>query len=351
MKKIKFHLIILSIVILAVSAFSQTVNFKGTVGEAKFQMMLVRSGNDLSGSYFYDKQGSANKLNLKGTVELDGNFTLKETDAAGKITGNFSGKWNEVENSAGVYLEGTWKSPAGKELGFYASQQNVYFTDGLSFATRKITENNKPKMYEVDAEYPEIVGGTNPNITKLNLVAKDVVVKSVANFKKSMQGFTAEDLKFAKERGISNYTEIGYDVEYADNNLVSIGFSEGVYTGGAHPNHFSYGLTYDLKNGKQLSLADLFKPNSNYLKVISDYSIASLKKELTEMSDEEWIKNGAGPDAENFKSWNLTEKGLVINFDPYQVAAYAAGPQMVVIPFDKLNSILKPDGAVSYLRK
>ena len=59
------------------------------------------------------------------------------------------------------------------------------------------------------------------------------------------------------------------------------------------------------------------------------------------MSDDEQIKDGAGALAKNFKSWNVTRKGILINFDPYQVAAYAAGPQEVLIPYGKLKSVLR----------
>lgn len=352
MRKVKFYFPIFFVLAFSIAAHAQTFKFKGNIGEAKFQMTLERSGNEISGDYFYEKQGNAKKLNLKGSIDEGGNFTLKETDAAGKQTGIFRGKWSEDYMSAGAWLEGNWQKPGGgSELAFSAAQQSVYFTGNLSIVTRKITEANKVKMYEIDAEYPEIIGSASPAILKFNALAKQSVAKSVADFKKNMLEMTAEDLKFTKERGVSNYSEIGYDVEYADNNLVSIMFSEDTYTGGAHPNHYFYTVNYDLKTGRELSLAELFQPNSNYLNVISDYAINKLKSELTEMSDDEWIKNGAGADAENFKSWNISEKGLVLNFNPYQVAAYAAGPQFVVIPYDKLKGILKPNGVTASLQK
>lgn len=351
MNKIKFYLLILSVLIFSFAAQAQTYNFKGNVGASKIQMTLARNGSDLSGAYFYDKQGKTNKLNLKGAIDAGGNFVLKETDATGRQTGAFTGKWSEDETIPSVWLEGVWKSPGGKKLKFSAVRQNIYFTGGLSLIARKIMEKNKPRMYEVEAKYPEITGAANPGVAKFNSLAKQTVAKSVADFKKNMLEFTAEDLKFARDRGTSNYIEISYNVEYADNDLISLRFGEGTYTGGAHPNYYSYTVNYDLKNGREISLADLFKPDSNYLKVISGYSIAKLKSELKEMSDDEWIKTGAGAKAENFKSWNLSEKGLVINFDPYQVAPYAAGAQTVFIPFDKLSEILKPGGVVSRLKK
>jgi hypothetical protein len=348
MRKIKFYSAILAILLFSAAAQAQSVNFKGTVGGAKFQMSLTREGNALSGTYFYEKSGSENKLNLKGKIDAQGNFTLNETDAAGKLTGTFKGVWKDEANAPGIVLEGTWNRPrGGEDLGFYAYQQNVYFTDGVTLVSRRISENNKPKMFEMNGEYPEISGLTNPNIAKFNALAKQKVADRLAEFKKDMMEQTAEDIKFAKERGISNYIEIGYDAEYANNDFVSLQFIASTYTGGAHPNSFSFTINYDLKNGRELALADLFQPNSNYLKAISDYSINDLKTRLTDMSDDDWIAGGAGAEAENCSSWNITEKGLMINFDPYQVAAYAAGPQTVIIPYENLKGLWKPDSIVS----
>ncbi|MBV9959093.1 MAG: DUF3298 domain-containing protein, partial [Acidobacteria bacterium] len=101
-----------------------------------------------------------------------------------------------------------------------------------------------------------------------------------------------------------------------------------------------------------LRLADLFKPGANYLEAISRYSVSDLKKRLgPEGVDDEWIQNGAGPDAGNYQGWNISKKGLAITFDPYQVASYAAGPQRVVIPYSVLKDIIKPDGPLAPFNK
>src|SRR5262249_30472423 len=98
-------------------------------------------------------------------------------------------------------------------------------------------------------------------------------------------------------------------------------------------------------HGAILKLADLFQPNSNYLKVISDYCIKEIKK--LDVSDDEWIRNGAGPKLENYDSWNVTPEGLQITFDAYQVASYAAGPQEVTVPYSLLKPIINPDGPLA----
>jgi hypothetical protein len=59
------------------------------------------------------------------------------------------------------------------------------------------------------------------------------------------------------------------------------------------------------------------------------------------------LSAGADPLSENYQRWNISNEGLTITFDAYQVAAYAAGPQIVVIPFSALQSIINPQSALA----
>jgi hypothetical protein len=166
---------------------------------------------------------------------------------------------------------------------------------------------------------------------------------------------TAEDLKYLPE-GMSNYMEIGYSVEYADEDLISVNFINSLYTGGAHPNHYYSTLTYDLKNGKEIKLAELFKPGVKYLDRIAEYSIADLSSRNDEsgeslgLATDMWAE-GAAPTAENYEAWNITKKVLMITFDPYQVGPYAAGPQTVIVPYAKLKDMARADGALARMAK
>ncbi|MDQ5844493.1 MAG: RsiV family protein, partial [Acidobacteriota bacterium] len=120
-------------------------------------------------------------------------------------------------------------------------------------------------------------------------------------------------------------------------------------------NSYSEVVNFDLKTGKPLKLADLFNPGSKFLQAISTYSIQDLKKQSTEkldsLLDDDWIQRGAGPKADNYKSWSITRKGLGIYFDSYQVGPYAAGPQRVVVPYSALKDIIKPDGPIAQFVK
>ena len=91
-----------------------------------------------------------------------------------------------------------------------------------------------------------------------------------------------------------------------------------------------------------LALSDLFKADSDYLGAIADYAVNDLKAR-----DALFFEEGAAPTAENYQIWNLTPEGLLITFDPYQVAPYAAGTQEVLVPYLELLEIIDPQGPIS----
>lgn len=328
-------------------------HFKGQIANSKFEMILWRDGQTLRGNYYYVKIGSANSLNLKGKITEAGDFTMHEFDQSGNQTGNqtgeFKGVWQDDPNQSGIELVGEWRKPSGKEdIHFFASEQMINFSDSTKISAISINESFKAKRLEVSAQYPQIIS-PGVNTAGFNQAAKTIVVKETAGFKKEMLAQTAADLKFLPP-DTDNYIDLNYNVQYfAGNDFISISFLENIFSGGAHPNYNYFTLNYDLKNGQELKLGDLFKPAAKYLQAISAFSLKSLQSRTSDgenlgLAQDIW-EDGAKPTAENFKSWNLTRKGLMITFDPYQVGSYADGPQFVIVPYDELKSILKPDGA------
>src|SRR5205823_7763603 len=141
-----------------------------------------------------------------------------------KKTGEFNGKWKEDPNDSGASLEGNWLKPGqtGEGLTFFAYEQMVYFTT-TQVTTREFKESIKLKKAELSAEYPELSG--NANAAGFNLLAKAAVMRSLAGFRKDLAGMTAAEIR---DRGseMGNYIDVGYNIEYADEDLIIVNFSE-----------------------------------------------------------------------------------------------------------------------------
>ena len=334
---------------------AQTKHFKGSIGSSlDLQMKLVRTGDQLAGSYFYQKVGT--RIDLRGNVDKDGNLTLDEFDKSGKQTGVFKGLWSVDPGDGLATLAGNWSKPpsekdSDKKTAFSLHEEPIAFTGAVDLEAKQIKESNKKLMYEIDARYPQLTGGSNPNFEKFNQAARAFVTKQVAEFRKNMTPEAGEEPP--PEGSMGSNLGVSYVVELAQDDLISVEFDlESYYQGAAHPNTFTEVINYDLKNGKQLKLADLFKPGAKYLPAIANYCIADLKKQAKDKSLEaSEIESGAAANAKNYRSWTITRKGLGINFDAYQVGPYAAGPQLVVVPYANLKDLINPDGPVGQFAK
>jgi len=331
--------------------------FRGTIAAGannlKIEMTLVRDGERVSGSYFYPKVGK--NIELNGTVDKDANVDLREKDDSGKETGIFKGKWKtavEPYELGMANIAGKWSRPDGtKETTFELTQQPIDFSAAAArFVAKVIKEANKQSRYRIDVVYPQIEG--DARFDKFNKEARAMVTKNVAAFKTSETSNETDAGSEIPAETETSTLDSDYQIRLAADDLISIEFTESAYSrGAAHPNSYTTVLNYDVRNGKKLALADLFNAKSNYVKVISDYCIKDLKqqakKEKDSMLTDDMIQSGASARAENFNAWTITKQGLWITFDPYQVAAYAAGPQQVLVPYSALKDLIKADGPIA----
>lgn len=203
-------------------------------------------------------------------------------------------------------------------------------------ATETIKEENNqpPSPYGIDLEYPRFSGAPEPAADDLNQQVNELVTRQRTEFDEMVKTPTPVEFQTGPH-GLN----MRYEVRYNDGKYVSIYFQISLYnSGAAHPLPYSETLTYDVGNQRVLQLGDLFQPGSDYLTVLSEKSIASLHSQDITGGEE-----GAAPVENNYRNWNLSPDGLLITFDPYQVAAYARGYVPILIPWAELGDILTLD--------
>src|ERR1041385_8390647 len=254
--------------------------FRGSINNnLSIEMILVRDGDRLTGNYFYPKVGK--DIALVGTVDNGGNVQLTESDETGKQSGLFKGKWQAAKDSPDpslIEIEGKWSKPDGsKATDFVVMQQPLEFSAPVRVVPKVVKENNKEKLYTIEAEFPQIDGDSR--FDGFNREARAMIMKDVAAFKTAETSQDASETADLPAETRTSTLDAGYDFRYATDDLVSLEFGEASYSrGAAHGNSMTAVLNYDVKNGKKLALGDLFNPKSNYLKMISDYCIKELKE-------------------------------------------------------------------------
>ncbi len=144
-----------------------------------------------------------------------------------------------------------------------------------------------------------------------------------------------------------SFQTIGYIVSTANPRLISLFVDvSGYIEGAAHPYGYAYAFNYDLGENRQLDLADVFAQGADYLPLLAEISVAQLAPELGDA----FFSIGAEPRAENYQNWNLGRDRLILRFNAYEVGPYAAGPQLVQIPYSRLEGILRQDERLAAVR-
>jgi hypothetical protein len=90
-----------------------------------------------------------------------------------------------------------------------------------------------------------------------------------------------------------------------------------------------------------LDLDDLFLPDVDHLAALA----AFWEADITSRDPAFW-PDGASPADVNYRNWNITPDGLLITFDEYQVAPYAAGPQEIEVPYIALVGWIDMEGVL-----
>jgi len=219
----------------------------------------------------------------------------------------------------------------------------VLISRQVTLISAPYNETNQTPPFTITSQTPQLTGSDDPRVTAFNQRLNELVTKEVDAFRQSFLQNTAPIVNNGSSLEVT-YTLVS---QIADIWSLKLDFS--FYSdGAAHPGLYSITVNYDLGQGRELALSDLFLPNSNYLEVISNYCVAELSKQpFFDVP----FSEGAQPTPENYRNWNITPDGLMITFDEYQVAPYAAGPQKVVVPYKELQAIINPQGPLGELNQ
>jgi hypothetical protein len=216
------------------------------------------------------------------------------------------------------------------------------FAQSYKIERKEIKKENKKPKWELELIYSELGGNPGAGQDGYNRL-----IKQLMNAEKDTFAVWMKDWEVSKDapKDMGSYYDVWDTIWTLDQKLVSTQFSvESYFLGAAHPNHDSYSVNYDLEQGKEIKLNDLF--TGDYLKFLSDYCIKEVLKQQREFDStltkpDETLLEGAGPKEENFKVFNFLAEGFQITFPTYQVGSYAEGPHDVLIPYALLKDYVK----------
>ena len=176
---------------------------------------------------------------------------------------------------------------------------------------------------EDEEKYPELAQA----LKKLSEENKNTLLTDYENLKTQAE----DDLKAAKEGGYEVYTpystECSFYVNRADNRVLSLGKSGYDYWGGAHGTGYSTGCNYDARTGKELQIQDVVTDMDTFAGLVEAKVYESgLTRDDLFLDEEETLKDYIlKAAADHTLNWEITNEGVTVWFNPYEISYYAAG--------------------------
>lgn len=307
--------------------------YLGTVNDNQVQLTLELRGNQVTGTYYYNLIGTPIELRGEQTAKSTETalpLTIMELDENGKAVAKFEGELSSTYQEVGSTFNGTWSCDG------CASPEPKPFklTRVAEFAKASFQQNR----IETSLTYPAFLNELAVFNKLLN--AGELINLILADFNEGQKIQQEGDLTYAWT------TQSNIEIRYASENLVSLLENVWTYTGGAHGNYGFAGHTFlrDSDEVEVLEFSDLF---------IQDADLSSIAKFV----EDDLIKQEASFIPENFDVQQLTDlsaftlspKGITFHFGPYAVGSYAEGAYEVLVPFEEVRDILRPEIASEFL--
>ncbi len=314
--------------------------FSGTInGTIAITMQLNRKGDVIVGNYYYDR--ISKPLRLIGYAFGD-SVIVQEYIANGSSTGRFWGKLYANGSYTGRWSDGK----AEKHFPFELMERRdstltfsnmTYFQTDCTYRDSILKVDQLEDLISFDTICPSfeaiqlMVGGLTPTINKkINASIESETLKMAdAPSAKTFQEFVN-----AVKGSVYQEVSISANVQYVDTRILSICYNHDFYGGGAHPLHQSRMKNYNLEDGKEISLADIFTP--------------SFLDKIIEIGEKEFIEvNGAEgwfyEPGQFFvpANYSISQEGVEFFYNQYEIGPYSAGMPSFFISFKKYSSGVK----------
>ncbi len=210
--------------------------------------------------------------------------------------------------------------------------------------------------YRLDSEGKALVLGHYPEIsvesegydalsdalTELNKEIADDVSKNMDEYKE----YAENDIVERGELPGDNYTyECDCVVTKADEEIVSIIYTYYAFSGGAHPSTWYVSHNFSTKSGEKLNAANVVSDMDSLPKLLEDRIENEYETEDLYFEDDLEVAIKEHYDTAGDYTFTLDHAGITFYFSAYDLAAYAAGAQIVTINYADEPGIVKEEYA------
>lgn len=210
----------------------------------------------------------------------------------------------------------------------------------------------KQDMYYKDSvimrytiKYPQFISGIYQElVVKLNALYRTKAVMYERSNVMNLYQMAMVDYEYsvANNYPIHQYEAyVDYTITFNQNCFISLYFDQYEYAGGAHGMTIRYSDTWNLPKSKRVELYEMFPHRIRYRDFIVQSVIKQIEADI-QGGNTMYFDNYAQLVNETFKTNNfyLTRDGLVVFFQQYDIAPYAAGIPTFLIPYGPTGAML-----------
>lgn len=218
----------------------------------------------------------------------------------------------------------------------FGKQSSTCDTDSMRCAKAEITY---PEAVVGDPVVMQAVNDTIHYYVRASLALgegfPETIEEGVDSFIQSYETYILEDSIYITPWEVQTNGK----VLYQSPKYISIEITNYTYTGGAHPNAYVNLLTFDANTGRKLQLTDLVSDTAKLKEMVEmKFKEARELPATANLIEEGFFWDGVFMLPANIA---VTNEGLYFMYNPYEAAAYAAGPTEFTISYDALKGILK----------
>lgn len=244
----------------------------------------------------------------------------------------------ETEAAAGDGLQPeTGKAPAS-----FQTASGITITDQADSSSFYAKDDPSACVLTVSSCCPKVSVANHPEASQKINDAISQELDTFWTFEKENVGYAEENRTAILENTGSApepYTaDFSYQVKRCDDKILSFVFTQTDYTGGAHGNYWSYGMTFDAATGMRLYLGGLCNDNASFFRLLLNELDAQASLPAYERYIDKNITSGMEETFLNDSPcWYLDRSGLSFISNPYVLGPYAAGTFEFNLPYEKLH--------------
>ena len=169
-------------------------------------------------------------------------------------------------------------------------------------------------------------------------------------YKKSNETYLRNNAELKNSLSVlENEIQIQGVAMYLDSKILSYSYERYAFMGGPHGNSSRLLYNFDLSNSHLITESDLFTDNytESLTRLIKQQIVEdnAEMESVADLNDFHFFEDLIKPN----NNFYITAEGIVYVYNPYDIAPYSTGQTVVLLTFDKLKPILKPENPIAHI--